>query len=182
MMRPGTNGPRSLISASAVFALGRFVTLARLPRGIVLCAAVNFSSSNTSPLAVFLPEKPGPYHEAWPMRTGRTGAVGAADGTSTTSGFEAVLGDIGADTIEQPCTISKAIAPNRAFVTPVDVMCNRASGTGSSEGAPARRSPKAKSNRSFPTDFAAWRSPLTSGDFERGGLPQPHPPRRDQII
>src|SRR5689334_8831637 len=126
MMRPSTNGPRSLISTSTDFPLARLVTLARLPSGIVLCAAVNFPSSNTSPLAVFLPEKPGPYQEAWPMCTGRTGAVGAADGVFTVSGFEITVDDMGSDTIEQPWATSRATAASKALVTPVRFMCNRA--------------------------------------------------------
>src|SRR5581483_2283932 len=141
-------GPRSLISTSTDLPLARLVTRARLPNGIVLRAAANFSSSKAAPLAVFLPEKPGPYHEARPMRTGRPGA-----GAFAMPGL-AISGVLGADTIEQPCAASKS-APQRAIVVAEALMCNRAAEIEGSARAPGRRWPGTESSRFFPTGLAA---------------------------
>jgi len=66
MLRPGTNGPRSLILTTTDRPLARFVTRTRLPRGSVVWAAVSAPPSNVSPLAVRRCSNPGPYHEATP--------------------------------------------------------------------------------------------------------------------
>src|SRR5438046_7943637 len=67
IMRPFTYGPRSLISTSTEPPVSILVTLALLPRGRVLWAAVNLESSKVSPFAVFFPLNPGPYQEASPI-------------------------------------------------------------------------------------------------------------------
>lgn len=73
-----------------------FVTRTRVPNGSERCAAVNSDGSYASPLAVLLPTKPGPYHEAGPLSrrlaapTGlacRTrGFVGSASGAGALAG------------------------------------------------------------------------------------------------
>ena len=78
-MRPSTKGPRSLTRTSADWLVSRLVTRTRVPKGSVLCAAVSWCMSYTSPLAVRRPWWGAPYHEAIPTSslpaTGGTGGV-----------------------------------------------------------------------------------------------------------
>jgi hypothetical protein len=55
MMRPATNGPRSLTRTTTTIPLARFVTRTIVPNGKVRWAAVKASASNISPLAVRRP-------------------------------------------------------------------------------------------------------------------------------
>src|SRR5262249_47978830 len=56
MMRPRTNGPRSLMRTTTVRPLRRFFTSTSVPNGSVRCAAVMRRGLAISPLAVLLPE------------------------------------------------------------------------------------------------------------------------------
>src|SRR6266567_3397864 len=67
MIRPGTIGPRSLIRTTTARRLRRFVTLTIVPKGREGCAAVRSYMLKGSPLAVGLPSKSSPYHEAVPI-------------------------------------------------------------------------------------------------------------------
>src|SRR5438552_13905747 len=76
MARPRTNGPRSLMRTTTERPFARFVTRARVPIGSERCAAVNSFASKRPPLAVRLPSKLSPYHDAtvtWPPPAGRAG-------------------------------------------------------------------------------------------------------------
>src|SRR5215831_12105237 len=66
MIRPGTTGPRSLIRTTTDFPFLRFVTFTWLPMGKVSDAAVMSYMWYGSPLAVSLPSKFAPYHDAVP--------------------------------------------------------------------------------------------------------------------
>src|SRR5687768_16091132 len=55
IMRPGANGPRSLMVTFTERPLARLVTFTCVPNGNVRCAAVSFSCLNGSPLAVVRP-------------------------------------------------------------------------------------------------------------------------------
>lgn len=59
-------GPRSLMRTTTSLPLTCDLTRTRVPKGSVLCAAVSSLVLKRSPLAVRLPWKRGPYHEAMP--------------------------------------------------------------------------------------------------------------------
>ncbi len=71
MTRPAAYGPRSLMTTRTFLPVSRRVTRTTVPNGRVLWAAVRFQGTNRSPDAVGLPRKPGPYHDALPVSTGR---------------------------------------------------------------------------------------------------------------
>src|SRR5215212_12186762 len=56
-----------------------FVTRTLVPNARVLCAAVRSLVLKRSPLAVSLPWKPGPYHEALPLWTGLASSARVAE-------------------------------------------------------------------------------------------------------
>lgn len=58
------NGPLSFITTTALLPVATQVTLTFVPNGNFLCAAVIAYWLKRSPLAVFLPWKPGPYQDA----------------------------------------------------------------------------------------------------------------------
>src|SRR5580692_11317929 len=66
MMRPCTNGPRSVIFTTTDSLLARFVTRTIVPIGNVRCAAVIAFWSYTSPSALLRPAYGGPYQLAIP--------------------------------------------------------------------------------------------------------------------
>src|SRR6266446_3463268 len=99
MARPRTNGPRSLMRTTTERPFARFVTRTRVPSGNERCAAVKPFASNRSPLAVRLPSKLSPYHDAnvtWPP-AGR-------DGGGVTRGAEHAV---------TPVTITTSVARAR---------------------------------------------------------------------
>src|SRR5829696_3889451 len=67
MTRPPTKGPRSLMRTTTERPVRSLVTRTREPKGKLLCAAVRARVLKRSPLAVFLPWKPGPYQDAPPL-------------------------------------------------------------------------------------------------------------------
>jgi len=92
----GTKGPRSLIRTFTDLPFSGFVTLTTEPIGSVLEAAVSALGLYTSPLVVFCPVRPGPYHEAfmiWLAGVGvAVGWIGCAIGGSTSGGGGAGAG------------------------------------------------------------------------------------------
>ncbi len=80
MTRPRTNGPRSLMRTTTERPFARFVTRARVPSGSERCAAVKPSASNRSPLAVRLPSRLAPYHDATTICPPLAGGGGAGRG------------------------------------------------------------------------------------------------------
>ena len=66
MIRPSTNGPRSLTRATIRRPFDRLVTSTKPGNGRVLCAAVKAFMSNRSPVEVGRPLKASPYQEAIP--------------------------------------------------------------------------------------------------------------------
>lgn len=56
IIRPGTNGPRSLMRMITLRPLRRLVTRTNEPKGSVRCAAVSALGAIGSPLAVLPPE------------------------------------------------------------------------------------------------------------------------------
>src|SRR3954463_11451388 len=65
--RPRTNGPLSVIVTTTLRPLVRLVTRTRLPKGSVLCAAVNAPSWSPRPLDVRVPCSRVEYDEAIPL-------------------------------------------------------------------------------------------------------------------
>jgi len=65
-IRCRTYGPRSFTRTLTTLPVDRFVTLTTVPRGKVLCAAVNWWGLKCSPLAVGRPSFSRPYHDAKP--------------------------------------------------------------------------------------------------------------------
>src|ERR1035437_10635862 len=91
ILRPFLNGPRSVIVTSTERPLSRFVTIAWLPNGNAMEAAVRSSWSQNPPAAFLWPWNPGPYHEAIPTTWGvgvgcGTGIAGARGGVGTWAG------------------------------------------------------------------------------------------------
>ena len=62
-------GPRSFTRTSSWRPFSRLVTRTRLGNGSVGWAALTAFMSKRSPFAVGRPWKPGPYHEAMPVRS-----------------------------------------------------------------------------------------------------------------
>ena len=83
-LRPGTNGPQSLIRTATVRPFSTFMTRTIEPIGIVVEAAVSFSGLKRSPLLVRCPANPGPYHEALIVGTGAGFTIGG--GSAITGG------------------------------------------------------------------------------------------------
>src|SRR5215218_7155328 len=77
MTRPWAYGPRSLMRTTTDLPVRSLVTRTLVPNGRVLCAAVRALVLNRSPLAVFLPWKPGPYQEAAPVWIGLASSAAA---------------------------------------------------------------------------------------------------------
>ena len=77
--RPPMNGPRSLMRTTTLRPLLRLVTRTRVPKGRVRWAAVRAEGLNGSPLAVGLPAKPGPYHDALEASLGSGDTKGGRD-------------------------------------------------------------------------------------------------------
>ncbi len=67
MIRPPTNGPRSLTRTVSFRPLARLVTSTIEGSGRVVCAAENWFRSKISPFAVAFIWKASPYHEAMPV-------------------------------------------------------------------------------------------------------------------
>src|SRR3954470_18077733 len=97
MTRLWAYGPRSLIRTTTDLPVRSLVTWTLVPTGKVLCAAVRARVLNRSPLAVFLPWKPGPYQDAPPLWMGLASAAEIAPHTlprtraAMVSGFEAII-------------------------------------------------------------------------------------------
>src|SRR3954464_5831492 len=70
MTRPWAYGPRSLMRTTTDLPVRSFVTRILGSTGRVLWAAVRAWELNRSPLAVWLPWKPGPYQDATPFCDG----------------------------------------------------------------------------------------------------------------
>jgi hypothetical protein len=91
-MRPLIKGPRSLMRTTTSLPSTKDLTRTRVPKGKVLCAAVSSLVLKRSPLAVTLPWKRGPYHEAIPDSVDRvddcTPAAGSAFAFETKEGLE----------------------------------------------------------------------------------------------
>src|SRR3954454_9267111 len=91
MTRPWAYGPRSLMRTTTELPVCSFVTRSWVPNGSVLCAAVRAFVLNRSPLAVRLPWKPGPYHEAAPVWIGWVSSAGAETAPSAYPRTTAVM-------------------------------------------------------------------------------------------
>src|SRR5271154_3601305 len=87
MMRPWTNGPRSVIFTTTDSLFVRFVTRTIVPIGSVRCAAVIAFWSYTVPSAPLRPAYGGPYQLAKPIsvETGFPKLFGTGAGAGATA-------------------------------------------------------------------------------------------------
>src|ERR1700758_5530159 len=96
MIRPRTNGPRSVIFTTTDWLFVRFVTRTIVPIGKVRCAAVIAFWSYTVPSAPLRPAYGGPYQLANPIsvETGlpNLSGTGAGEGRTVPAVFPASAG------------------------------------------------------------------------------------------